>query len=523
VLHDRLAAAAARTPDAIAVVDGEREITYADLHALAARVADLLLDLGTVRGDRVGLHLDKSVEAVAGAYGIMRAGAAYVPLDPGAPLARVAYIIADCGLTVLLSGVEKADAWPAFAAEDNDLEHVVVLNGEADAVDGVQVHTRSDVDRRPATAPAPAVISLDLAYVLYTSGSTGEPKGVMLTHDNCLTFVDWAVAELAIAPADRLSSHAPLHFDLSTFDLYAAVTAGATLVLVPAQASVFPIKLARWIEANGITVWYSVPSILSMLALRGKLEPGSLPALRTVLFAGEVFPTKYLRLLMGQLPEARFVNLYGPTETNVCTWYDVATPIAPDDDEPIPIGRAIADVDVFAVDDDGATAGTGAVGELWVRGRTVMKGYWNDAERTNRALTRHGRGSVPDLAYRTGDLVEPLPDGTLRFLGRRDSQVKSRGYRIELGDIEAALYAHDAVDECAVLAIPDDLVTNRLHAVVASNVAVTAADLAAFCGGRLPRYMVPDTIEVVDVLPKTSTGKIDRQAMLRTRASPEDQ
>ncbi|MEY2448845.1 MAG: hypothetical protein QOH79_2321 [Acidimicrobiaceae bacterium] len=515
VIHGHLEAAADATPHHIAVVDGERRITYGDLDDLASRIATLLQRLGATQGERVGLYLDKSIEAVAAIYGVLKTGAAYVPLDPAAPPARLAYIAHDCGLSILLTGAEKADAWELLAADGNALCDLVVLNDHAEATlptmsARVDVHRRAEVDGCEPDVRAGLVGAHDLAYILYTSGSTGNPKGVMLTHDNCLAFVDWAVAELDVGATDRLSSHAPFHFDLSTFDLFAAAEAHATLVLVPAQASVFPIQLARFMADEAITIWYSVPSILSMLTLRGKLAPGSLPALRTVIFAGEVFPTKHLRTLMQLLPDVRFVNLYGPTETNVCTWYDVP-PLADDDEAPIPIGRAIDDVDVFDVD-----------GELWVRGRTVMQGYWNDAERTARSLVPHERNGGPDLAYRTGDVVELGDDGLYRFLGRRDNQIKSRGNRIELGDIEAALYSHPDVDECAVLAIPDDIVSNRLRAIVASKAPLVARDLTRFCAERLPRYMIPDAIDVVDTLPKTSTGKIDRQALMRAATTNED-
>ena len=173
-------------------------------------------------------------------------------------------------------------------------------------------------------------IDLDLAYILYTSGSTGEPKGVKLSHRNALAFVEWAVATFDVSADDRLSSHAPLHFDLSIFDLYAAAMAGAAVVLVPPSASSFPAEVARFIRGNGITIWYSVPSVLSMLTLRGGLKGDDFPTLRTILFAGEVFPTRYLRRLMALLSQVRFANLYGPTETNVCTWYDV--PVLPEEE-----------------------------------------------------------------------------------------------------------------------------------------------------------------------------------------------
>jgi acyl-coenzyme A synthetase/AMP-(fatty) acid ligase len=262
-----------------------------------------------------------------------------------------------------------------------------------------------------------------------------------------------------------------------------------------------------------------VPSVLSMMVLRGGLTPGALPDLRTLLFAGEVFPTKYLRELVACLPHVRFANLYGPTETNVCTWYEVGD-LGAGDDADIPIGRPIDNDEAIVVGDDGLPVEPGRPGELYVRGATVMQGYWGDAERTARTrLPNPWQPDIGDPVYRTGDLVCELPDGNLRFLGRRDSQIKSRGYRIELGDIESVLNAHPAVVECAVVAVPDDLVTNRITCHLVLQGDVGGSELAAFCAERLPSYMIPETFDVHPELPRTTTGKIDRQ-MLKGLASP---
>lgn len=511
LLHAKLAESARLYPDWPAVVAREGTITYAELDAASDRLAARLVELGVGIGDRVGLFLPKSINAVIGIYAALKAGAAYVPIDPSSKNHRAGYIAGNCGVRVLISSTAKKGQWPAFG--DVGVESVVAMDSdEPIIIDGLDVYARPWVDEA-GSADLPRVISQDLAYILYTSGSTGDPKGVMLSHQNCLSFVEWAVEEYGVVHEDRLSSHAPFHFDLSTFDLYAAVCTGATVYLVPKAVSMLPAEIKKFIEEKGITVWYSVPSILTMLVELGGLEAGDLPGLKTLLFAGEVFPTKYLSRLMSKLGHVHFANLYGPTETNVCTAYSVVER-PPEDGPTISIGKAIADVETFVVDEQDHLVERGKTGELLVRGPTVMAGYWGDSDLTSGKLIsspieRH----LGDKVYRTGDLVEELDDGNYRFIGRRDNQIKSRGYRIELGDIEAALSAHPAVLEVAVIAVPDDMVTNRIVCFAAVSEAVTTADLQRFCGERVPAYMVPESITMLDGLPKTSTGKIDRRSL----------
>jgi amino acid adenylation domain-containing protein len=517
LLHDLLRTSAETFPDRMATADNTRSLTYAELDARANQMARLLLELGISRGDRVGLYLNKSLESLVGIYGILKAGAAYVPLDPAAPAKRLAYIAANCELSVLLTGAEKQPAWGELLAEGAPLSVAVAMNSrtvpEHELPDQIRVLTTEALDAQESSDPAVPAIDLDLAYILYTSGSTGSPKGVMLSHLNALTFVRWATELTNVSPEDRLSSHAPLHFDLSIFDIFGAARAGAGVVLVPPDASLFPMRIAEFIERHGITIWYSVPSVLTMLVHRGNLKEGDLPRLRTIYFAGEAFPTKFLRQLMQLLPHVAFYNLYGPTETNVCTYYEVQA-IPEDQTDLIPIGKAIDDVEVFALTEDGRIARPGEVGELHVRGTTVMQGYWGDPDRTRKVLARDpfgGQGRDP--VYRTGDLVIQGDDKNYRLLGRRDHQIKSRGYRIELGEIESALYAHPAVVECAVIAVSDELITNRINAFLVVRDGVTRPELIRFCGERIPRYMIPEGFEFRDALPKTSTGKVDRVAL----------
>jgi amino acid adenylation domain-containing protein len=504
LLQQLLTASAERAPEASAVRARGRSLTYGELERRSTQLAHLLRERGVARGDRVGLYFPKAVESVVAMLGVLKAGAAYVPLDPHAPGQRVAGIAADCGLRALVTTAERLAALPPLP-----LACAVLVSGRAQAPHEVEWAALAGP---PAPPPPEASIETDLAYILYTSGSTGRPKGVMLTHRNALTFVDWCAATFRIRPDDHLSNHAPLHFDLSVFDVYNALQAGACVTLIHEEIAVFPQRLAALIEEQGITVWYSVPSALVYLLQHADLGARDLERLRLVLFAGEVFPMKYLRQLADLLPRAALYNLYGPTETNVCTYHRVDR-FRLAGQERLPIGRACANTETLALDADGRPVGAGETGELHVRGPSVTPGYWGDPDKTRRALVPNPLAAeLGERLYRTGDLVTPGEDGEYLFLGRRDNQVKSRGYRIELGDVEAALYAHPAVVEAAVVAVPDEQIGNRLRAFVALQPGrpLTPAELQTHCAGLVPRYMVPETVEVRPSLPRTSTGKTDR-------------
>ncbi|MEK7727955.1 MAG: amino acid adenylation domain-containing protein, partial [candidate division KSB1 bacterium] len=356
----------------------------------------------------------------------------------------------------------------------------------------------------------------DLAYILYTSGTTGEPKGVMISHRNALTFVDWACDTIQLTPRDRVSNHAPLHFDLSIFDIFATVKAGATLCLVPPDTAKFPMKLAQFIATQKISVWYSVPSAWVLMLSHGKMAQCDFSGLRTIIFAGEVFPTKHLRDLMAKIPAAEFFNWYGPTETNVITSYQVKQ-LAPEQAQPIPIGKACANMEVFAVDAEGReVTEVGVTGELYGRGSGVAQGYWNDPAKTDSLFVRNPlQPHFHDRCYRTGDLVQRDAEGNFHYLGRSDHQVKVQGYRIELGEIETALLQHQEVEEAAVVALQNAEQVTFLKAFVVprNGNGLEPIALKRHCAQFVPKYMIPEIVEVRTTLPKTSTGKTDKKVL----------
>jgi len=522
LLQRLLTEAAARQPHRAAVASSGCLLTYQELDELSNKMARALLGLGVAPGDRVGILAPKSAAAVVGIYGVLKAGACYVPLDPKAPGQRLSYVVQDSGAAVIVAD-EARTPQAAGLLDGVPRPRGVVVAGPAGSEAGEQAGTA--MAGGAAIVPWTAVVAesaapltderpieTDLAYILYTSGSTGSPKGVMISHRNSLTFAEWAAAAAGLTEEDRVCSPAPLHFDLSVFDIFSACRAAACLSVLPDGAATFPVSIARWLERERISAWYSVPSVLTLLACYGSLRQFDLSQLRTVIFAGEVFPPKHLARLMEELPHARYLNWYGPTETNVCTAFEVPPGWA--EASPAPIGTACANTEVFAVTSEGhRVTQPGETGELYVRGPSLMRGYWGQPARTAEVLVQSPfRTEYDELVYRTGDLVSLDPAGNYRYVGRRDSMVKVRGYRVELGEIEAALYRHPAIREAAVLPVPDDLLGSRLRAVVIADDSgkLVRQSVLDHCRQWLPSYMVPDVLEFREALPRTSTGKVDR-------------
>jgi L-proline---[L-prolyl-carrier protein] ligase len=482
-------------PEKVAVVDSGRRITYGELNRHVSFLSGKLLDAGVKPSDSVIVFLEKSVDALAAIYATLRCGATYVPLDTQWPQIRIHHIIRDCRPAVILT---RSDTENRLGVTNPGTIVINDMENSTDSSSSIQTESIPVSDSVPA-------------YILYTSGSTGIPKGVSISRQAAKAFLDWAFDEFRFREDDHFTNFSQFHFDLSTLDIFNSIRAGGTLHLIPQTLCLLPAKLADYIHRESITVWYSVPWVIDNFVRLGKLNRFDRFELRVILFAGEVFPIKKLQHAVETFPEAVFYNLFGPTETNVCLYYKVPESIT-HMTKPVPAGTVCSGNKILILSDDGVPAGDGEEGELIVHGASVMDGYKNAPELTQNAFLNHIEGCGNGRFYRTGDRVKRLEDGNIVYLGRLDGQIQRRGFRIELGEIENAAQKIPVVEYCGVIC--DHTAGSpqvRLFLQVSEPVGqlTIRSELAKF----LPTYMLPDDIVFVRDIPRTPNGKIDRNQL----------
>jgi amino acid adenylation domain-containing protein len=518
LLQDRVTAQAERTPDATALVMNGCAVSYAALETASNRLAHLLLTLGCGRGDRVCLFLTKGPDAVIAMLAALKAGAIYVPIDLDSPAARARRIVTVCEpFAVLVDGKAAGLLDRVLDGALPALRIIALSDAGLEWPDATTVYDRTVIDDMPATRPAVRAGDQDAAHILFTSGSTGVPKGVMITHRNVTAFLDWACDHFGISPGENISGHPPLHFDLSTFDIYGTLSRGATLHMIPPELNLLAPKMARFMRDAELDQWFSVPSILSYLAHFDVVEHGDFPHLKRLLWCGEVLPMRTLRYWLERLPHVTFTNLYGPTEATIASsYFTVAHPLAPGLPD-VPIGSACAGEELRVLDATLTPVAAGQVGELYIGGAGVSPGYWRDPQQTAAAfIADPDARSAGNRLYRTGDLGWRGEDGWFRFVGRADCQIKSRGYRIELGEIEAAVGELACVRECAVVGVETG--GFETWAICCAYVLAGPADLAPATlrhelMNAIPRYMLPTRWRRYRNLPKNANGKIDRRVI----------
>jgi amino acid adenylation domain-containing protein len=497
LLHQFLVEPAPLTRNKLAIDSRHGSISYGELRNRVTRLARWLCENGVRKHDRVVICLPKRISTIECILASMYAGAVYVPVDYAAPVQRLKKIVLDSGAARVITlpeiKVELVDA-------GIDDERITDIEN-ANYVAATDAYISS---KKPA--PAVDLNGDDLAAILYTSGSTGHPKGVMLSHSNISLFSRWVVEKFELTSEDVLSSHAPFHFDLSTMDLYSTFMAGARVYVIDEVEKRFPSTITKLIQNKRITSWYSVPSALMLLEEKTDLERRDFSSLRNIFFAGEVYPVPALRRLMKHLPHVRFVNLYGPTETNVCTWYTVPGP--PERNEKsIPIGKACEYYDLTIRDEAHFKLAEGDMGEICIEGPGVMKGYWGAPGKTAASRINNKKGT-----YATGDYGVIQADGNVLYCGRKDSQVKIQGYRVELIEIERIANSHPGITESVAVVIEEmHFKSIYLCVVTAPKQAIGADEILAWCRTELPSYAVPADILIMKEFTRTSTGKIDRQ------------
>lgn len=500
LLHEFLSSAASQSPDSVALAGSDHRYTYRAAQVEADRWATLLQTRGLSSGDRIGFWLPKSPRIVPVMIGALRLGAVCVPLDVFAPTAYLDAILKNCTPRILILDQHLPCVYQGKLMSPNDLppsdtdlagNPVEECNRSLDVFPNVEIGQDSynrfggvtcDVDRA--------------AFILHTTGTTGEPKGVVLSHRNVVAFARWTSRRIGLSATDRILNIAPLHFDLALFDLFGAAACHATCHVGESDLVTRPHDVAGIIHTEEITVVYLTPSVLMYMQQAGALRRDMLRSLRCVMYAGEPFPIGALRRAMNELPDVQFFNLFGPTETNASLCHALPG-LPPDRATEVPIGEPTCGNSVELRGDDGALVRPGQIGEIVVSGPTVMRGYWT-----------HGRFEPAQQPYRTGDLAV-MYDGQFYFRGRRDRMVKVRGQRVELDAIEAVLTRLECVSEAVACVDGNDLVVLvRLRSQETS-----VLQIRAYCRRHLSRSHVPHHIRFVDELPRHSNGKLDRIAI----------
>ncbi len=485
--------------DKLAIRDANREVTFGELERFAKNCATLILRKTSTINKPVAVFLPKSIEAIIANLGILYTANCYANLDIKSPAERLKNMLQNLQADVIVTSAAHAATLRAAGVSEEQLLFVDEALIPGNIYDDARLQDRLKT-----------VIDTDPVYIIYTSGSTGIPKGVVIPHRGIIDYIDWARDCYQISENEVIGNQAPFFFDNSTLDIYLCLSCGATLVLIPEENFGYPLKLMQFVDRMGITTFFWVPSVMTNVANFKILDSLAPTALRKILFAGEVMPTRTLNYWRSKYPKALFSNLYGPTEITVdCTYYTVDRDFK--DDETLPIGFPCRNTDILILSEKNEPARMDEPGELCVRGSSLALGYWNNPEKTASVFVQNPLNPhYPELIYRTGDLVSRNSRGEILFIGRKDFQIKHLGYRIELGEIEHAAFQVDGIHNGCVIYNPEK---KEIALFFESDRDLSPTFIRERMLAHIPKYMLPTSFHRLDKIPLTANGKYDRQKL----------
>lgn len=481
-------------PEKAAFVDECKTYTYMDLKNYGQAIGSKIAEYKLFRNPIV-VYLEKSVEELAAFIGVLYSGNFYCPIDVTMPLQRIKKILDILDSPVIITDTEHAASIKALASTDKIFLYEEIITSK------IAYEKLNDIRRN--------VIDMDPLYILFTSGSTGMPKGVVVSHQSVIEYTEWVTKTFHITSQDSFGNQAPFYFDNSILDIYCGLKNSSTVYIIPKNCFVFPMELLKYLNEKKITTIFFVPSVLCTVAKLKALKSIPLFSLNKILFCGEVMPNKYLNIWRKYVPNALYANLYGPTEiTDVCTYYIVDREFQ--DDEPLPIGSPCQNTDIIILNEKNMETQTGEIGELCIRGRSLALGYYKNSEKSNEVFIQNPLNlKYRDLIYRTGDLVKLNEKNEIIYLGRKDFQIKHLGHRIELGEIEVSAGGFEGIETCAC--IYDDIGQKIVFFYKGSY--YKEDELSTLFDKKIPLYMIPNIMIKIDEFPYNSNGKIDRKQL----------